>query len=239
MRPKRLFGKFYNFLRFVILIVLIYSIFILLNSFFSVRHILVQKNNLNKKIALNGLSVLQRQNILILSTDRVRKEIIERNPWVRNTTVSKLLPDTLQVKIDLYNPFAYLKSNEGYFLLSDDARILAKQKFLSNLLPVISYYQQFDYQSLSSGEFLRQKDILTTLSFLEKLKEMNIQINSIDIGSSHMLVFNSDGKIIIFTTEKSQERQRYELEIIVRQTKIDGKDFKSLDLRFDKPVIIF
>ena len=68
--------------------------------------------------------------------------------------------------------------------------------------------------------------------------DLELKINSIDISSLDMLGFNLDGKKLLFTTEKPVETQAYILEKVVGQFKIEGKDFKSLDLRFDKPVIV-
>jgi len=55
-----------------------------------------------------------------------------------------------------------------------------------------------------------------------------------------MLVFKLDnGKKIIFSVKKDREEQDYLLETIIRQFKIQGKEFQEIDLRFNKPVIAF
>ena len=52
-----------------------------------------------------------------------------------------------------------------------------------------------------------------------------------------MIVLNSKDKRFVFTTEKDVSEQEYQFSAIVRKFRTEGKDFKSLDLRFDKPVI--
>ena len=46
-------------------------------------------------------------------------------------------------------------------------------------------------------------------------------------------------KEIIFRNKKEKELQDYQLEFIIRQFKIEGKEFKKIDLRFDRPIISF
>ena len=63
---------------------------------------------------------------------------------------------------------------------------------------------------------------------------------TIDIKGQDMLVFNLiDGKQIIFSNSKDKNTQNYQLELIIKQFKIEGKEFKKIDLRFDKPIISF
>ena len=44
---------------------------------------------------------------------------------------------------------------------------------------------------------------------------------------------------IVFSSQKERQFQIYQLEIIVKQFKIKGKEIKKIDLRFDKPIIQF
>ena len=49
-----------------------------------------------------------------------------------------------------------------------------------------------------------------------------------------MLVFNLEGdKKKGFSNNKEKEIQTYQLELIIRQFKIEGKEFKKIDLRFE------
>ena len=52
-----------------------------------------------------------------------------------------------------------------------------------------------------------------------------------------MVAFNLDKKKIIFSLEKNRTIQAYQLETLIKQFQIEGKEFVSLDLRFDKPII--
>ncbi|MEK9169228.1 MAG: hypothetical protein AAB788_00635, partial [Patescibacteria group bacterium] len=74
----------------------------------------------------------------------------------------------------------------------------------------------------------------------DKLKQINLRPLTIDIKGQDMLVFNlNDSKVIVFSNSKDKDVQDYQLELIIRQFKIEGKEFKKIDLRFNKPIIQF
>ena len=63
---------------------------------------------------------------------------------------------------------------------------------------------------------------------------------AIDIKGQDVILFNLiDNKKIIFSNNKDREAQEYQLELIIRQFKIEGKDFRKIDLRFNKPIVEF
>ncbi len=74
-------------------------------------------------------------------------------------------------------------------------------------------------------------------SLLEKQK---ISISSFSVATdSSYLVSLSDGGIVIFSASKDLTEQARSLQIILSRLTIEGKKFKSLDFRFDKPVVSF
>lgn len=52
-------------------------------------------------------------------------------------------------------------------------------------------------------------------------------------------VFLKDGSEIFLSPKKSILKQVSSLQLIVKRLKIEGKRFKRLDFRYDKPVIVF
>lgn len=52
-----------------------------------------------------------------------------------------------------------------------------------------------------------------------------------------MLALYANDKKLVFTTEKDTGLQDYQLGVLTKQFKIEGRDFKVMDFRFDKPII--
>ena len=84
---------------------------------------------------------------------------------------------------------------------------------------------------------MEYNDIKTTLFFLKKLGELDLGVANVDINGLNMIRLNLKSGVILATTEKDLETQAYQLEKIIKQFRIEGKEFETLDLRFDKPVV--
>ena len=83
--------------------------------------------------------------------------------------------------------------------------------------------------------FKNQNHDLKSLLEREKVKFSKI---SIATDSSYMVVLEDGGEAII-TPKKNLEEQVLSLQIVLSRLTIEGKRFKSLDFRFDKPVVSF
>ncbi|OGK37605.1 hypothetical protein A3F03_00080 [Candidatus Roizmanbacteria bacterium RIFCSPHIGHO2_12_FULL_41_11] len=204
---------------------------------FSVAKINVQFDR-PYKFKLIGLDYINKQNLLWLDTKAMSRIIVTQNSWVLQAKVEKVYPNTIYLYVSITQPLAYLQSDDGYFLLSENGRIVDKLKNIAAKLPVISYYQRFSYADISVGNYLSSKDLRDSLYFLDKINSLGFTINSIDIASFHMLgLYTIDNKQFLFSAEKDKEIQIYQVEEICKEFKIKGKEFQIIDVRFDKPVV--
>lgn len=209
--------------------------------FFSITNIIIEQPLQEKQRvtadSLKGISSFFHSNILFVSTSTITKTIQTSNSTVREVTVVKQYPHTIVLKVSVYEPYALFKADNGFFVLSGNGTILQKTRTVVKNLPTISYYQKLYYNSYQSGNTITNKDVLLSLRFLQKALDLDIKLNSIDINGFNMIALYANDQKIIITTEKDVGLQEYQFETIVRQFKIEGKQFKVLDLRFDKPII--
>lgn len=238
MQPRLLLKRYWRNKK-NIFFILLSSLFFLFFLFFFDRIFRVEIIEIidSNKIALNGIKNLKKRNLVLLSGEKTSTEIINLNPQIKTVQVKKIFPNKLQLLIEAYKPVAYFKVNDGYFLLSDDGRIILKKKEAKDNLPIINYYQQLNYSSFNCGSKLDYKDLLAALHFLKTAIDLDLKINTIDINSLNMIALNLKDKKIFFTTNKDEKFQDYEFQTVIRQLKIDKRSFTILDLRFDKPVI--
>lgn len=241
MSQNILLTKFLNklkfFLFFPLLCLLFFSILFFINQFFLIKKVELISD---KKFLLANKDELINKNLIFINQDKIAKKIILENSLLRQVVVNKVWPVTLKVTVYFYDPMAALIVNQGFFNLSADGRILSKIKDGQPSLPIINYYQKLNSNSFQTGDWIDYKDIRQTLFFIDKLKQINLVPLTIDIKGQDMLVFNLNGdKKIVFSNKKEKELQDYQLEFIIRQFKIEGKEFKKIDLRFNKPIIEF
>ena len=206
-----------------------------IDNYFQIKHINVIGSS-NKQLII-GLSELNHKNLLWLDSQTINKDIIDKNSFIKSLNISKQYPNTLVITIEEQEPIASLKSSQGYFILSSDGRILKKNKDQNQLYPIINFYQQLNYYAYQAGHIINYVEINLVLKMINLMNNIGLKVNSIDIRQRDMIVFNLDNKEIILTTEKSFELQEYQLSTIIKQYRIEGKNYQTIDLRFDKPII--
>ncbi|MFH0979859.1 MAG: hypothetical protein V1803_02855 [Candidatus Roizmanbacteria bacterium] len=204
-----------------------------MDNFFSIKKIEIESD----KKDFIGIQELKKSNLIFVSEKEVKEIIIKKNPSVDKVEIEKKYPGTLVLKINIEKPIVNLITSQGYFHLSSQGEILSKSKTLDNKIPIINYYQKLNFQSYQAGDFLSFKDIKSTLYLIKEVNNLNIDIDNVDINGVNMILFKIGDKKIIFSSEKDTELQLYQLQQIVRQFKVEGKQFKEIDLRFDKPVV--
>lgn len=194
------------------------------------------KNETNQE-KLNGLSDYQNKSLFLINDKELIDELKKKNPYVETVKIQKKFPSSLIIYPNFYQPVAVLEVSAGYFVLSSDGRILAKTKNGVQDLTAINYYQKLNYYFYSAGDYLDLMDIKLGLLFSQNLDRLGLRVDILDIADRDMLVCNVGEKKIIFTSAKDSGLQIYELNQIIRQFKIKGEDFESIDLRFQKPVV--
>ena len=225
-------------------LILTFFSFLFLQTYMSLKTINIEGNIANQN--LRSVSNLTGKNLLFLSTKSLTEDINRNNPNLLVEEVKKIYPDKLSIKLRSLKTLAQLQLNQGYVHLAKEGKIISKTKDLNNRLPLINFYQKFDYYQTSVGNNLDYKEVLTTLFLLDKSSELGLEVKSIDISGLSMIVFNLNNSTtdaserkIFFSAEKEAEKQAYELETILTQFKVKFQDFNTLDLRFDKPVVKF
>ncbi len=221
----------------LIFIVILGALFYV-DSRFRVKDIVIQGQG-GKKTEINGLHALEGKRIFFLKEHEEEELIKTRNSYIKNVSITKEYPEKLFLKVEYYKPLATLQTNDGYFLLSDEAEILEKSREpIGTSLPVITYYQTISFANYQAGQQLNFKEIQDSIFFLQKLAALRITVNSIDIQGFHMLGLYTTDEKFFFSSEKDRQQQEYQLEATIREFSINGNKVSSLDVRFDKPVVV-
>lgn len=87
---------------------------------------------------------------------------------------------------------------------------------------------------------LNNQNPLTTEELKTLFLKSNIAFSEVknSTGSS-ILVILEDGNDVLFSAKKSLGEQVSSLQLILSRLTIEGKRFKSLDLRFEKPIVSY
>jgi len=149
------------------------------------------------------------------------------------------LPSTLILNITEDKPIGALSVNQGYFYLAANGKILRKTKLFTKNAPQVNFYQKLDFLTYSAGDRLNYKELIMALELIDSFNDLGYKVDKVDIGGTNMILFNQDKKVIIFSSDKKVEEQIYQWQEIVKKFRIEGRLYKEIDLRFDKPIIRF
>jgi len=211
-----------------------------LDDFFKVKVIKIEVDS--SFINLLGIESLKDKNIFFILEDKEEKRLKEINPKIKEIKIFKKYPQTLNIEVKTYSLSALIKGNQGFLGLSEDGRILftLKNQEKYSSFPFINYYQLINQTIYKVGDWIDFKDIEISLILLDQLKSFNLTIDVIDIVNEDMIVFKlKDNKKILFTSKKDWETQIFSVFLILKHLKIEGKQFRQIDVRFDKPIIKF
>lgn len=128
------------------------------------------------------------------------------------------------------------KAKKGLFL------ILLFLLFFSISASLFSYYwfTKTLFISPLPNRSLDNLNPLTTEELKTLLKKGNIAFSEVKSSTgSSILVTLKDGNDVLFSAKKSLGEQVSSLQLILSRLTIEGKRFKNLDLRFEKPTVAY
>lgn len=233
---KQFLKTSFFYILFVVVIVVSFFTFYIFDTVFRLHEISVTQKNRN--VQLFGVNSLKGSSIFFVNEDTIQKQLKSLNPSIKSIDVSKEYPNKLHIEVTHLTPVVYLQGDPGIYLLAEDASILEKDREKKQNLPLISYYQKLPFSNFQAGDTLDYHDIMFTIGFLQKLTDINIDVKTIEIAGSHVVTFNTEKQQILTSSDRDLKSQQYALERIVKEFRIKGDDFKSLDVRFEKPIYI-
>lgn len=133
---------------------------------------------------------------------------------------------------DLKPSVAVLKLADTDLALSDEGLVIAAT---GSNLPVLFLEQN---KKVNRGQKIDDQVVKFTISLAKNLAKTDYTpVNVRILSSIEIAVYNSNGTIAIFSSQKPQEIQVDSLQTLLSQAKIDANKIAKVDLRFDKPIV--
>lgn len=233
-RIKRLFFK-------IILIFFFLFLIFIINFFLSIKEIEIICRDCEKK-QIVGLDLIKNKNLItiLFNKKNIEKKFLLVNPGIKKVKLEINSLIKLRLYLDYYQPTACLFQDSTCYFLSEDGRIIKKSQEQELNLPKIFYYQRLPIFYYKTGIWIDYNDIKFTLSMINLFRNLNYLINKVEIKSEEMIIFELfSQQQILLSSKKDLDKQKYELTQILKQFKIKGSSFKKIDLRFNKPVVVF
>ena len=171
-------------------------------------------------------------NIIFFPSEKIRTMLLLEYPQFQDVVIKKKFPHTIQITPILRVPFALLVSSKATYEIDKEGYVMSVGVTDPNLPEL-----RFDVPFIRVGSVIEDKNIQSSLLFLEKTKPLLFiyAIESSDDGSS--LRAFGDKTEILFTQSQNIETLSATLQTIITGVRIKGTMPKIIDVRFSKPVI--
>lgn len=144
----------------------------------------------------------------------------------------KTFDDNKMEVVDLGPSVAVLKLAHTDLALSEDGLVIAAT---GSNLPVLFLEQN---KKVKIGQKINDQVVKFTIDLAKSLAKTDYTpVNVRILSSFEIAVYNSNGTIAIFSSQKPQEIQINSLQALLSQAKIDANKIAKVDLRFDKPIV--
>ncbi|MBM3205281.1 cell division protein FtsQ [Candidatus Shapirobacteria bacterium] len=232
--------------------------FFLRSDFWVVKEISCRLDNQDCPVELwnqvAGLSL--GKNLIFFPSQAVKEEIGKVTPQVGQIKIKKIIFNRLFFEIDLKKPLAVLGielpfENEataaaelktqplsltGQFYLVDQNGLVLAKPDQQGQWPLVLLKND---PGLSIGQRFQEPGSEAVLKALLGLKMRLAEPKVIRLVSLREIEVWLNGEtIVLLNGEKDLSSQLDSLQLILSRSKIEGKQIKKIDLRFDKPVIL-
>lgn len=189
------------------------------------------------------------RSLLSFSRPALEEKISRKYPQFSQATAKIVFPDKLTVSLRARDPLlltAWLSSlpPEGSpsaeLWLADWEGIVLEKSLSPSSLPVV-FFLSPSPPPLSVGfDFRRyQLEKVFILSRLLLEKGLVFTIGQTEVKEQKLTVRLASGPQVTFSLEKDGSSQVGSLQLILARAKMEQKTFRSADLRFAKPVVVF
>ncbi len=215
-------------------IVLVLTIFVLVVSVstLKVKHIQIQ-NNANCLNEKNLQEKINNKNLIFLDTDNLKNDLKKQLECIEDLKITKKYPGT--VDFTLIQKQAVAKIDGSQYSLTEDG--LAISDTSTTPKPTIFLPQGVQ---VDPGQKLKDPSVLFALQLSKNLEKSDFIASNVRItDQGDIAVYSSQEAIALFTKEKSAQSQVDSLQSVIAKAKIDPSKIAKIDLRFEKPVLIY
>jgi len=117
-------------------------LYLISHPYFAIREINVRGcKELTEKEILTAAAVRTRQNIFAVSPKDVQEKI-RANPWIKEVSVGRELPDRLIIDLKERNAVSLVKKDNGFYIMDFDGITFKKLELTDDMdLPILTGYQ--------------------------------------------------------------------------------------------------
>src|SRR3989344_1347803 len=241
-------GKFFLFIA-IFLFFTSGLVFLLRSSYFRIKEVRITGipclDESTSPACLKAYSY-KKMPLATLSIDKVEEEIKSSDLQIMLVEGRKLYPSTVAFTITRRTPILAIPVSEPNVEGQESTReassqaffLIDKEGFITSREATSASYPIFWYHLKNGGRvFIEDEFLRSTLSLLSRLTERGIGISALSQkGNGGLQVMLDSGITVFFDVGKDHPLQVDSLQLILQNFTIEGKKYRFIDLRSEKPV---
>lgn len=176
---------------------------------------------------------LKGKNLITLDTLKVSARAVSNFPVIESATIEKKFPREVQVFLTERSPLAIISARNGNFVVDKNGQVFCEAGE-NTILPKVLFKD-----NLNIGDLVSAKNIVARIRLLSALKEKSIPVSEVSVAESSISALIKNGPSAIFEIDSDFSELVSLLKQIILKYRIEGKDLRKVDLRFQNPVVSF
>jgi len=213
-------------------VVVLITLGIFVSPLFNIKNVEVATDNKCVSPTVVKNAGIVGQNLLTFSSTNLVDSIKSKYPCVQEVIARKGFPNNLKITIVSSLPVAKIDGTN--FAISSQNTIVSSS---GSALPAI-FLQNL--VALKIGSKVTDSQLLFVSNILNQLKDTDFIVSSVRvIDPGNIIVYNRENALAIFSSTVGLAGQISSLQEVIAKSKIDATKIQKIDLRFDKPIIVF
>ena len=184
--------------------------------------------------------IFKGQNIFLLSIDDIQSSLGKKNEFVKRIIVEKRIPFTLHILVGEYTPSFMGYSSDRCVLFSKEGIHIKElcTECLDQCTEFLGIYPAVYVESTSALENSNKLIYIEEIGdILDILSTFGYSINNISIDEGISVFEDKDSHLFTFDLSDNLNVQLNRMYIVGKKINSESMEFKSLDLRFERPVM--
>jgi cell division septal protein FtsQ len=173
------------------------------------------------------------QGYFSLNLKDLENDIKTYDKYVRKVTAEKIFPNKIKISIEEYEPLYYLEYKEVCYIISEDGYILEEDLEYEDCSLEKGILLESNDAILAEGKLIFDLELYKAVKIL---KEFGWEISKVEFQKNVITIFDKD-KSVTIEVNQEYEDQLSKLYLVLEKANMDGIEYKSLDLRYQRPVM--
>jgi cell division septal protein FtsQ len=195
---------------------------------------------LSKKAVVAVLDGLMGENILLVDLE-VWRQTLRRSPWVKDASLRRVLPSTIEVSVQEREPVGLGRIDNRLFLVDAHGVLIDEYgpQYASVDLPIVDGLQVSKKKSEPAADPIRAELAARLIRSIRADPDVGNRLSQVDVSDSRnaRVMLSGDPTLLFVGNDRFLERVRSYLELAETMNEhVQGID--SVDLRFDNRVYV-